>query len=94
VRFFGLLRRLACQGMAVMVVTHDVNLASLFCDRVALLRDGRLVEEGAPAEVLREEVLRATYGDEVLLGTHPGTGRPIVLPAAGPNRQSAIGDRQ
>ena len=108
VRFFGLLRRLACQGMAVMVVTHDVNLASLFCDRVALLRDGRLVEEGSPAEVLREEVLRATYGDEVLLGTHPQTGRPIVLPAAGPNRQSAsasaeaasslsrrrIGDRQ
>jgi iron complex transport system ATP-binding protein len=62
-------------------VTHDVNLASLFCDRLALLRAGRLVEEGAPERVLRADVLRETYGDEVLLVRHPTTGRPIVLPA-------------
>ena len=94
VRFFGLLRRLSAQGMAVVVVTHDVNLASLFCDRVALLRDGRLVEEGTPADVLRADVLQATYGNEVILERHPTTGRPIVLPAAGEmgNRNSGIGN--
>jgi iron complex transport system ATP-binding protein len=80
VRFFGLLRHLAADGMAVAVVTHDVNLASLYSDRVALLRGGRLVEEGTPEAVLRADVLQATYGDEVLLETHPATGRPIVLP--------------
>jgi len=82
-RFFALLRRLAAQGMGVAVVTHDVNLASLYCDRLALLREGRLVELGAPADVLTEAVLRATYGDEVLLERHPTSGRPIVLPAGG-----------
>jgi len=82
VRFFGLVRRLAAQGMAVVAVTHDLNLASLYCDRLALLRDGRLVEEGAPCDVLRTDLLRATYGDEILLERHPATGRPIVLPAA------------
>ena len=82
VRFFALVRRLALQGIGVAVVTHDVNLASLYCDRVALLRGGRLVEEGTPAQVLRADVLRATYGDEVILETHPTTGRPIILPAA------------
>ena len=94
VRFFGLVRRLAAQGMAVMVVTHDVNLASLFCDRIALLRDGRLIEDGPPDRVLRPDVLQATYGDEVLLSQHPTTGRPIVLPAAEggaiANRESQI----
>ena len=50
-------------------------------DRVALLRDGRLVEEGSPPDVLRADVLQATYGDEVMLSQHPATGRPIVLPA-------------
>ena len=83
VRFFAFLRRLARQGIGVAVVTHDVNLASLYCDRVALLRAGRLVEEGTPDEVLRLDVLHATYGDEVLLERHPTSGRPIVLPAAG-----------
>jgi len=81
VRFFTLVRRLAGQGLGVAVVTHDVNLASLFCDRLALLRAGRLVEEGSPERVLRADVLRETYGDEVLLVRHPTTGRPIVLPA-------------
>jgi iron complex transport system ATP-binding protein len=66
--------------MAVAVVTHDVNLASLYSDRVALLRGGRLVEEGTPEAVLRADVLQATYADAVLLETHPATGRPIVLP--------------
>lgn len=80
VRFFSLLRRLAANDMAVAVVTHDVNLASLYSDRVALLRGGRLVEEGTPEAVLRADVLEATYGDEVLLEKHPVTGRPIVLP--------------
>lgn len=96
VRFFRLVRRLAAQGIGVAVVTHDVNLASLYCDRVALLRAGRLVEQGAPEAVLRPDVLHATYGDDVLLSQHPTARRPIVLPAAtcGPigNRQSEIGD--
>ena len=102
VRFFGLLRRLSAQGMAVMVVTHDVNLASLYSDRVALLRGGRLVEDGPPEAVLRAEVLQATYGSEVVLDRHPLTQRPIVLPAGTReqggepgsigNRQSAIGN--
>jgi len=83
-RFFALVRRLAGQGLGIAVVTHDVNLASLFCDRLALLRGGHLVEDGTPERVLRPSVLRETYGDEVLLVTHPTTGRPIVLPAVRP----------
>ncbi len=96
VRFFRLVRRLAGQDIGVAVVTHDVNLASLYCDRVALLRAGRLVEQGAPDAVLRPELLRATYGDDVLLSQHPEAGRPIVLPAAAPSeighRKSEIGN--
>ena len=79
-RFFALVRRLAAGGIAVVVVTHDVNLASLYCDTLALLRDGRLAHRGTPDEVLTPEVLRATYGDEVVLQHHPECGRPIVLP--------------
>ncbi len=63
---FRLLRQLADGGRAVLVVTHDVELAAQACDRLAFLRppgDGpALVALGAPADVLTPEVLRATYG--------------------------------
>jgi len=84
-RFFALVRRLAAGGIAVVVVTHDVNLASLYCDTLALLRDGRLAHRGAPEEVLTPEVLRATYGEEVVLERHPECGRPILLPRSSEN---------
>lgn len=84
-RFFALVRRLAAGGIAVAVVTHDVNLASLYCDRLALLRDGRLAHRGTPDEVLTPEVLRATYGEEVVLERHPECGRPVVLPRSSEN---------
>ena len=59
---FDLLRRRAeTQDQAVVVVTHDVNLASRFCTHVVLLSEGRCVGQGAPAEVIRPEVLERVY---------------------------------
>jgi microcin C transport system ATP-binding protein len=40
-------------GMAVLLITHDLNLVRRFADRVAVLRDGRLVEQGAAAQILQ-----------------------------------------
>jgi len=39
-------------------VTHDLNLAALYCDELMLLHEGRIAEQGPPAELLREETLR------------------------------------
>jgi iron complex transport system ATP-binding protein len=80
VQFFQLLRGLAGGGMGIAAVTHDVNLAALFCDRIILMDAGRFVAEGPPAEVLQSGHLDAVYGSEILLSTHPETGCPLVLP--------------
>ena len=59
------LRRLRdAQGMAALVVTHDLTLLDPDFDRVYALRRGRVAAEGAPEEVLREEVLAEVFGDE------------------------------
>ncbi len=57
-------RRLADAGTAVVVSTHELPLAAEGCDRVVLLADGRVVADGAPAEALGPEQLRAVYGVE------------------------------
>ena len=87
VRFFRLLCELARQGLGVAVVTHDLNLAALYCRRVLVLKDGKPFRDGTVDEVLREDVLQSLYGSEIVMGRHPRSGRRIVLPAdeaAGP----------
>jgi iron complex transport system ATP-binding protein len=57
-----LVRRLAGEGLAVLVVLHDLNEAAFVADRVAMLAGGRLVALGRPAEVLRPEAVEVVYG--------------------------------
>ena len=66
------------QGYGVLVVLHDLNLASAWADRVVLLKDGCVHAEGSPDAVLSEAVLQRVYGVDVLVLAHPTTGRPIV----------------
>ncbi len=59
-----LLRRIAEKGVAVLITTHDVELALRLCDRVVLLSEGRVVCSGEPELVLRDELLREVYTTE------------------------------
>jgi len=65
---------------AAVVVTHDVNLAAEFADRVLLLKNGREIAAGTPREVLTPSLLRTVFGLEVLVDAHPVTGAPRVTP--------------
>ncbi len=70
-------------GIALLVVTHDINRASVCADRIVALREGRVVSDGVPGEVATAGVLREVYGSEFLLAAHPVSGRPMVLPRIG-----------
>ena len=64
--------------MAVVCVSHDVNLAGRFADELVLMRDGRVVAGGPPARVVRAEVLRDVYDVEVEL-IDAGGDVPLVV---------------
>ena len=55
------LRATADKGVLVIVVTHDLGLAARFADHVLVLREGRLVSQGAPAEALSEQVMADVF---------------------------------
>ena len=60
------------------MVSHDLNLASQYCDQLILLDRGQIVITGMPDEVIRPEVLQQVYGCEVLVDRHPQSGVPRV----------------
>jgi len=69
------------RGLTVVIVSHDLNLASQYCDRIAMLKDGRVAAIGTPSEVMSVETLREVYGCTVLIDAHPDSGLPrITLP--------------
>ena len=87
----GLVRRLSSERrMAVLMVVHDLNLASRFADRLALFAEGRVVRLGPPAEVLTAEAVWQVYRTPVEIWRN-GDGRPVVYlktPAAPQNAET------
>lgn len=71
-------RQMADEGRAVVVVLHDLSLASAYADRLALVSNGRLEAQGPPVDVLTEERVERVYGLTVEL--HLVAGRPVVVP--------------
>ena len=57
-----LMRAEADAGALVIAVLHDLTMAARYCNRLLLIDDGRIVADGAPADVLTPERLRAVYG--------------------------------
>jgi iron complex transport system ATP-binding protein len=81
VALLSLLRSLARErGKAVLAALHDLNLASLFADRVVLLVAGSVVAQGPPSEVLTAERVEAALGARAAVLAHPTAGVPVVLP--------------
>jgi iron complex transport system ATP-binding protein len=74
-----LIRGLVDHGLAGLVITHQLNLAARFADRIVLLNEGRVVAEGAPREVLRKNTLDAVFQWPVAVTTWLD-GSPQLVP--------------
>jgi iron complex transport system ATP-binding protein len=81
---FQLLRGLADQGVTVVMVTHNLNVAARYADRLLLLDRGRTAAEGTADQVLQPRTLQSVYRWPVARTAHPGpgpdTGTPQVTP--------------
>jgi iron complex transport system ATP-binding protein len=77
VSIYALLRELSRAGMLVIAVTHDLNLAAGFADRVVALEGGRVAADDTPAKVLERDTIRRVFGVESEIHRGPG-GRPWI----------------
>jgi len=80
VEIYDLLHDLKEEGRTVVSVLHDLNLAALYCDRIALLKEGRLVALGTPADVITYPTITDVYEIDVYVDRNDITGAINVLP--------------
>jgi iron complex transport system ATP-binding protein len=87
---FELFATLAARGLAVLIVSHQLNLVARFADALVLLSRGRVAAAGVPAAVMRAETLERVYEWPLVVTRDPAVGAPSLLPlrrtrpAAGP----------
>jgi iron complex transport system ATP-binding protein len=78
------------RGLTVLATMHDLNLASLYFDRLILLNEGRVVTQGTPRQVLSKERVKDIFGAEVLIQAHPthaDVPHIVLLPTNGNGRR-------
>lgn len=80
------------EGLSIVAILHDLNLAALYCDRIALLKAGRLFCCGTPEEVLTYANVKAVYETEVYIGLNDLTGKVHILPLDAETRRR-LGER-
>jgi iron complex transport system ATP-binding protein len=71
-------RRSAEVGVTVLSAIHDLNMAALYCDRLYVMKEGRIVFSGTPEEVLTPDVIFSIYGVRCDTAVHAVTGKPVI----------------
>ncbi len=67
------------ENLTILMVLHDVNLASMFCHRILFLKEGEVFDEGPPVDVINQENIEKIYECPVSLGVHPDKGCPQIF---------------
>ncbi|WP_135606016.1 heme ABC transporter ATP-binding protein [Methanococcoides sp. NM1] len=80
----NLVKKESRKGKLIIAVVHDLNLAAYYCDKIALLRDGKLMSLGTPAEVLTPEIIGKVYNLPVEVVTNEITNSLYVIPKLEP----------
>ena|SRR5674476_1327593 len=77
---FELLHSLAEEGMAVLLVSHQLNLVARFADSIVLLHHGHVVASGTPGEVMQASLLERIYEWPLVISRDPAVGAPSLVP--------------
>ena len=84
--FLSIVRDRIREGLTVLLAIHDLTLAAQTVDRIVMLREGTLIHDGSPGEVLTQENVQHVFGVRAAIGRHRETDMLYVLPAVGDER--------
>lgn len=78
------------QGRTLVAVLHDLNHAARYATHLIALRDGKVIAQGAPRDIVTADLVEAAFGLTCQVIDDPETGTPLVVPAARRARRSAV----
>lgn len=67
IKLMRILKKLQSDGIAVMVISHDIELMARYCERLVLLHQGIVIAGGRASEVIRPDLIKQAYGCEVTI---------------------------
>lgn len=67
------------QGITIVMVLHDINLASQFCDKLLVLKEGKIYAAGTPRQIINTDFIKKIYGCEVQVEMQSPGGRPMII---------------
>lgn len=68
------------KSMTVVAVLHDINLASRYCNRLILMKNGQVIVDGTPEQVITEENLKKIYDMKMFIQENKLFGKPEIIP--------------
>ncbi len=74
-----MLKALSQKNIGIFIILHDINLAAMYCDRILLLQQGRLLKVGTPTQVLTQQTIKQGFGIDVHILNHPTQNSPIMV---------------
>lgn len=82
IELLDLLARLNAEGRTIVAVLHELNLAFRYADHLIAMRDGSIVAEGAPSEIVTESLMQEVFGLRAMVMADPICARPMIVPFA------------
>lgn len=79
IEIMKLLKRLNADGLSVLAVLHDLNIAAYYADHLMLVKDGHVEVMGSPQEAVTEENIRRVFRISAEVIEHPSTKKPYVM---------------
>ena len=82
IELLELLARLNREGRTIVAVLHDLNQACRYASHIIAMKDGAIVDQGAPSEIFTEALVEQVFGLASVIIPDPVTGTPLVVPKA------------
>lgn len=74
-----IIRDFANQGVAIVMIVHDINVAINYSDKLVALSESELAASGSPEKIVTKQLLKALYNLDVEITTHPISSKPMII---------------
>lgn len=79
IEILSLVKNLSSKGILVIAVLHDINLASQFCNKILIMKDGNIMDYGSPNKVITPKNIKSAFAIDVKLFKAPNANAPYIV---------------